>query len=182
MSSETIATAPFYAGKDSMAPHIRRRQLMAASIGNVLEYYDFVVYAFLAAVIAKNFFPNESEVAGLLASFAAFGVGFLARPLGGAIIGRIGDSRGRRVALLITIFGMAIGTVGIGVLPSYARIGVFAPILLVAMRLLQGLSAGGEWGAARHPSSPSPRLRAGAASSAASGRRRSPARACSAAS
>src|SRR3984893_482070 len=148
MSSETIATAPFYAGQDSMAPHIRRRQLMAASIGNVLEYYDFVVYAFLAAVIAKNFFPNESEVASLLASFAAFGVGFLARPLGGAIIGRIGDKSGRRVALLITIFGMAIGTVGIGALPTYAQIGVFAPILLVVMRLLQGLSAGGEWGGA----------------------------------
>jgi MHS family proline/betaine transporter-like MFS transporter len=127
---------------------VRRRQLMAASIGNVLEYYDFVVYAFLAAIIAKKFFPNESEVASLLASFAAFGVGFLARPLGGAIIGRIGDRSGRRVALLITIFGMAIGTVGIGALPTYAQIGVFAPILLVAMRLLQGLSAGGEWGGA----------------------------------
>src|SRR5260370_6844946 len=85
MSSEAIGIAPIYAGKDSMAPHIRRRQLMAASIGNVLEYYDFVVYAFLAAVLAKKFFPNESEVASLLSSFAAFGVGFLARPLGGAI-------------------------------------------------------------------------------------------------
>jgi len=121
---------------------------MAASIGNVLEYYDFVVYAFLAATLAKKFFPNESEVASLLASFAAFGVGFLARPLGGLIIGRIGDKSGRRIALLITIFGMAIGTVGIGVLPTYAQIGVFAPVLLVVMRLLQGLSAGGEWGGA----------------------------------
>ena len=109
---------------------------------------DFIVYAFLAATIAKKFFPNESEVASLLASFAAFGVGFLARPLGGAIIGRIGDRSGRRVALLITIFGMAIGGVGIGALPTYTQIGVFAPILLVIMRLLQGLSAGGEWGGA----------------------------------
>src|SRR5713226_7137512 len=141
MSSETIENASLYAGPDTMAPHVRRRQLMAASIGNVLEYYDFVVYAFLAAIIARKFFPNESEVASLLASFAAFGVGFLARPLGGAIIGRIGDRSGRRVALLITIFGMAFGTVGIGALPTYAQIGVFAPILLVAMRLLQGLSA-----------------------------------------
>jgi MFS transporter, MHS family, proline/betaine transporter len=148
MSSETVENASLYAGIDTMEPHVRRRQLMAASIGNVLEYYDFVVYAFLAAIIAKKFFPNESEVASLLASFAAFGVGFLARPLGGAIIGRIGDRSGRRVALLITIFGMAIGTVGIGALPTYAQIGVFAPILLVVMRLLQGLSAGGEWGGA----------------------------------
>jgi MHS family proline/betaine transporter-like MFS transporter len=148
MSIEVIGNAPSYAGKDNMALAVRRRQLMAASIGNVLEYYDFVVYAFLAAIIAKKFFPSESEVASLLASFAAFGVGFLARPLGGAIIGRIGDRSGRRVSLLITIFGMAIGTVGIGVLPTYAQIGVFAPILLVAMRLLQGLSAGGEWGGA----------------------------------
>jgi MHS family proline/betaine transporter-like MFS transporter len=148
MSSEAIGNGPSYPAKVSMEPHVRRRQLMAASIGNVLEYYDFVVYAFLAAIIAKKFFPNESEVASLLASFAAFGVGFLARPLGGAVIGRIGDRSGRRVALLITIFGMAIGTVGIGLLPTYAQIGVFAPILLVAMRLLQGLSAGGEWGGA----------------------------------
>ncbi|MEZ0167802.1 MFS transporter [Microvirga sp. TS319] len=126
----------------------RRRQLMAASIGNVLEYYDFVVYAFLAGTIATKFFPNESEVAALLASFAAFGIGFLARPLGGAIIGRIGDVKGRKVALLITIFGMALGTVGIGLLPTFATIGILAPILLVGMRLIQGLAAGGEWGGA----------------------------------
>jgi MHS family proline/betaine transporter-like MFS transporter len=148
MSSEAIGVAPLYTGKDGMEPQVRRRQLMAASIGNVLEYYDFIVYAYLAATLAKKFFPNESEIASLLASFAAFGVGFLARPLGGLIIGRIGDKSGRRIALLITIFGMAIGTVGIGVLPTYAQIGVLAPILLVVMRLLQGLSAGGEWGGA----------------------------------
>src|SRR6202012_2699644 len=122
------------------------RQLAAASIGNVLEYYDFVVYGFLAGVISRNFFPSESEVASLLASFAVFGVGFLARPLGGIIIGRISDKSGRKIGLLITIFGMAIGTVGIALLPTYAQIGVFAPILLVVMRLVQGLSAGGEWG------------------------------------
>ncbi|MGL4287577.1 MAG: MFS transporter [Phreatobacter sp.] len=142
---------------DDIAPHdgpvamsaaTRRRQLMAASIGNVLEYYDFVVYAFLAATIATKFFPSENEVAGLLASFAAFGVGFLARPLGGAIIGRIGDKKGRKVALLITIFGMAVGTVGIGILPSFETIGIMAPVLLVLMRLIQGLAAGGEWGGA----------------------------------
>ena len=124
-----------------------RRQLMAAMIGNVLEYYDFIVYAFLAATLARKFF-HTGEFAGLLASFAAFGVGFLARPVGGAIIGRIADKHGRRIALLITIFGMALGTVGIGLLPTYQAIGVLAPVLLVALRLIQGLSAGGEWGSA----------------------------------
>ncbi|MBN8943861.1 MAG: MFS transporter [Rhizobiales bacterium] len=131
-----------------MSSATRRRQLMAASIGNVLEYYDFVVYAFLATTIAVKFFPSSSDAAALLASFAAFGVGFLARPLGGAVIGRIGDKKGRKVALLITIFGMAVGTVGIGLLPTFETIGIMAPILLVLMRLIQGLAAGGEWGGA----------------------------------
>jgi len=116
-------------------------------IGNVLEYYDFIVYAFLASILARKFFHGD-EVSGLLASFAAFGVGFLARPLGGAIIGRIGDKLGRRAALQLTIFGMGLGTIGIGLLPTYETIGIMAPILLVAMRLVQGLAAGGEWGSA----------------------------------
>lgn len=116
-------------------------------IGNVLEYYDFIVYAFLATTLARKFFQGD-EVAGLLASFATFGVGFLARPLGGALIGRLADTHGRRIALQITIFGMALGTVGIGLLPTYESIGVAAPVLLVALRLIQGLAAGGEWGSA----------------------------------
>ncbi|MYZ42349.1 MFS transporter [Schauerella aestuarii] len=124
-----------------------KRQLAAAMIGNVLEYYDFIVYAFLASILARKFFHGD-EVSGLLASFAAFGVGFLARPLGGAIIGRIGDKLGRRAALQLTIFGMGLGTIGIGLLPTYETIGIMAPILLVAMRLVQGLAAGGEWGSA----------------------------------
>ncbi len=148
MSVQTISGASTPNASQGMSLATRRRQLAAASIGNVLEYYDFVVYAFLAAILAKKFFPSDNEVAGLLASFAAFGVGFLARPLGGAIIGRIGDRSGRKVALLITIFGMAVGTVGIGLLPTYETIGIAAPALLVVMRLLQGLSAGGEWGGA----------------------------------
>lgn len=126
----------------------RRKQLIAASIGNVLEFYDFVIYAYLATTIAVKFFPSENETASLLATFAAFGVGFLARPLGGFIFGKIGDARGRKPALLMTIFAMAIGTVGIGLLPTYETIGIAAPILIVVMRLLQGLAAGGEWGGA----------------------------------
>ncbi|MGF6771895.1 MHS family proline/betaine transporter-like MFS transporter [Paraburkholderia sp. GAS199] len=127
--------------------HSTRQQLMAAMIGNVLEYYDFIVYAFLAGTLARNFFQGD-KYGGLLASFAAFGVGFLARPVGGAIIGRIADLHGRRAALLITIFGMAVGTAGIGLLPTFATAGMLAPVLLVALRLIQGLAAGGEWGSA----------------------------------
>lgn len=123
-----------------------RRQLLAASLANVLEYYDFVVYAFLATAISHAFFPLEDEVAGLLATFGAFGAGFLARPVGALLIGRIADSRGRKVALLLAVFGMALGTVGIGLLPTFAEIGRAAPVLLVACRLLQGMCAGGGWG------------------------------------
>jgi MFS transporter, MHS family, proline/betaine transporter len=132
----------------AMSPATRRRQLAAAAVGNVLEYYDFTVFAFLAGTLAQKFFPGGNEVAGLLASFAAFGVGFLARPLGGIVIGRIGDRQGRKTALLITIFGMALGTIGIGLLPTFDQVGVLAPILLVVLRIVQGLAAGGEWGGA----------------------------------
>ena len=123
-----------------------RKAITAAGIGNVLEYYDFGIYGFLASVIARKFFPGTDDVAGLLATFAAFGVGFLARPLGGIVLGRMGDLKGRKSALVLTIVLMALGTAGIGCVPSYAQIGVAAPVLLVLCRVLQGLSAGGEWG------------------------------------
>ena len=123
-----------------------RRAITATGIGNVLEYYDFGVYGFLAGVIARKFFPGTDEVASLLATFAAFGVGFLARPLGGVVLGRLGDVRGRKSALVLTILLMAVGTAGIGLIPDYGSIGVLAPVLLVLCRVLQGLSAGGEWG------------------------------------
>jgi MHS family proline/betaine transporter-like MFS transporter len=123
-----------------------QRALWAAAIGNLLEWYDFGVYAYLASLIAAKFFPGSDPTASLLASFAAFGVGFLARPLGGIVIGRLGDTKGRKTALVLTIFLMAFGTVGLGLLPTYDSIGVWAPILLVIMRLVQGLAAGGEWG------------------------------------
>ena len=123
-----------------------RRAVSAAVVGNVLEWYDFAVYGYLATILAKNFFPSGDEVAALLATFAAFGVGFVIRPLGGIVIGRIGDTRGRKVALILTILLMAAGTVLIGLIPTYSAIGVVAPILLVAARLMQGFSAGGEWG------------------------------------
>ncbi|HKG83056.1 MAG TPA: MFS transporter [Beijerinckiaceae bacterium] len=123
-----------------------RKAVSAAVVGNVLEWYDFAVYAFVATIIAKKFFPAQDEVTALLSTFLAYGLGFVARPLGGIIIGRLGDTRGRKTALLITIFLMAAGTVLIGLLPTYETIGVLAPLLLVVARLMQGFSAGGEWG------------------------------------
>jgi MHS family proline/betaine transporter-like MFS transporter len=125
-----------------------RKAVFAAAIGNVLEWYDFGVYVFFAGVIARNFFPASNPTAALLSSFGVFGVGFLMRPLGGIIIGRFGDTHGRKAALTLTIMAMAVGTVMVGVLPGYASIGVLAPILLVIARLIQGFSAGGEWGGA----------------------------------
>jgi MHS family proline/betaine transporter-like MFS transporter len=123
-----------------------RRAVTAAVVGNVLEWYDFAVYAYVAVYLSRKFFPPGDEVTALLSTFLAYGLGFAARPLGGIIIGRIGDTHGRKVALLITIGLMAIGTVLIGILPTYQSIGVLAPLLLVFARLLQGFSAGGEWG------------------------------------
>src|ERR1043166_503721 len=123
-----------------------RKAVSAAVIGNVLEWYDFAVYAYVAVYIAKNFFPQGDPVTSLLATFLTYGLGFLARPLGGIILGRVGDTHGRKTALLITIALMAIGTVLVGILPTYAAIGVAAPLLLVVARLMQGFSAGGEWG------------------------------------
>ena len=128
------------------APHETRKAVYAAAIGNVLEWYDFGVYIFFAGTIAHNFFPADNPAAGLLSSLAVFGVGFLMRPLGGILIGRYGDTHGRRAALTLTILAMAFGTVMVGLLPGYASIGVAAPVLLVVARLIQGFSAGGEWG------------------------------------
>jgi MHS family proline/betaine transporter-like MFS transporter len=97
-------------------------------------------------VIAKKFFPAGDDVTSLLSTFAAFGLGFVARPLGGIVIGRLGDRKGRKTSLLLTIALMAVGTVVIGVVPTFETIGIFAPILVVLARLVQGFSAGGEWG------------------------------------
>jgi MHS family proline/betaine transporter-like MFS transporter len=123
-----------------------RQAVSAAVIGNVLEWYDFSVYAFVAVILSRKFFPPGDEVTALLSTFLAYGLGFVARPLGGIVLGRVGDTHGRKTALLITIALMAIGTVLVGILPTYAAIGIAAPLLLVVARLMQGFSAGGEWG------------------------------------
>ncbi len=122
------------------------RSILAAAAGNVLEWYDFAVYAYMAPFIAEKFFPDGDPLAGLLAVFATFGLGFVVRPLGGILIGRFGDLKGRKAALLLTIVLMAVGTAGIGLVPGRDAIGSLAPWLLIFCRLLQGFSAGGEWG------------------------------------
>jgi MHS family proline/betaine transporter-like MFS transporter len=132
-------------GAEAASPQ-SRRAVTAAVIGNILEWYDFAVYGYVAAIIGKNFFPGKDEVTELLSAFLTFGLGFVARPIGGIVIGRMGDTHGRKAALLLTIFLMAAGTVLIGILPTYASIGFLAPLLLLVARLMQGFSAGGEWG------------------------------------
>jgi len=141
-----MAEASVLAAPSAHVADKSNKAVLAAAIGNLLEWYDFGVYAYLASLIAAKFFPSSDPTASLLAAFAAYGVGFLARPLGGIVIGRLGDTKGRKTALVLTIFLMAFGTVGLGLLPSYESVGVLAPILLVVLRLVQGLAAGGEWG------------------------------------
>lgn len=120
----------------------------AAAIGNVLEWYDFSVYAFVAPILARQYFPKGNELSALLGTFAIFGVGFLMRPLGGFCFGRVADRYGRKRALTLTIMLMAASTVAIGLIPSYGAIGAFASLAMLLARLLQGFSAGGEWGSA----------------------------------
>jgi MFS transporter, MHS family, proline/betaine transporter len=143
---DPMAEASVLAAPSAYLADSSRKAIWAAAIGNLLEWYDFGVYAYLASLIATRFFPSSDPTASLLAAFAAYGVGFLARPLGGIVIGRLGDTQGRKAALVLTIFLMAFGTVGLGLLPSYDAIGIWAPILLVTLRLVQGIAAGGEWG------------------------------------
>src|SRR5499426_828520 len=123
-----------------------RKAVVAGTIGNVLEWYDFGVYGYLATTMSQLFFPGEDKTISLLKAFAVFGVGFVMRPVGSILFGIYGDRFGRRLALSAVIFLMAFSTVAIGLLPTYAQAGVLAPILLVVVRLFQGLSAGGEWG------------------------------------
>ena len=116
--------------------------------GNFLEMYDFAVYGFYASIIAKVFFPAENEFISILQSFIAFGVGFLMRPIGSLVLGAYMDKHGRKQGLMVTLTIMAIGTVTIAVCPSYESIGIFAPMIVVVGRLLQGFSAGAEVGGA----------------------------------
>lgn len=147
--SEDLSTGR--AGRDSDRPAEAdpadvKRAVAAAAIGNATEWYDFGIFSYLTVVLASVFYP-ESGMA-VVATFATFSVAFLARPLGGMVFGPLGDRIGRQKVLALTMLLMAAGTLGIGLLPSYAVIGIWAPILLVGCRLVQGFSTGGEYAGA----------------------------------
>jgi metabolite-proton symporter len=126
-----------------------RKVVVASFIGTTIEWYDYFIYGTAAALIFPGiFFPDFSELAGTLASFATFAVGFAARPIGGLVFGHYGDKIGRKAMLVTTLLIMGIATFLVGCLPTFGQIGVLAPILLVALRLVQGLGLGGEWGGA----------------------------------
>ncbi|MDB6049511.1 MAG: transporter [Pseudomonas sp.] len=133
---------------EQVDPATLRRVICAAAIGNFVEWFDFAVYGFLATTIAQQFFPSGDSSAALLKTFAVFAVAFAFRPLGGIFFGMLGDRVGRKKTLALTILLMAGATTLIGILPSYAAIGVMAPVLLTVIRCAQGFSAGGEYAGA----------------------------------
>lgn len=136
-------------GEDTGLPTSIRKVVVASFIGTTIEWYDFFIYTTAAALVFPQlFFPSFEPLAGTLASFATYAVGFLARPLGGVIFGHYGDKIGRKAMLVTTLLIMGIATFVVGLLPTYETIGIWAPILLVVLRLLQGLGLGGEWGGA----------------------------------
>src|SRR3984957_4203774 len=122
------------------------RHVLAVALGNAVEFYDFVSYAFFAAQIGRAFFPSDSPTSSLLASLATFGAGFLTRPLGALVLGRLGDRIGRKPAMLASFALIGIGVVGLPLIPPYSSIGILAPILAVGFRLVQGFALGGEVG------------------------------------
>ncbi|MBB3148485.1 metabolite-proton symporter [Phyllobacterium trifolii] len=126
-----------------------KRARLSSFIGTVIEWYDFFIYGAAAALVfGKLFFPQSSELAGTMAAFGTFAVGFVARPLGGIIFGHFGDRLGRRTVLVITLTVMGVSTFLIGLLPTFNQIGFWAPTLLIVMRIAQGIALGGEWGGA----------------------------------
>ena len=125
------------------------RVALASMVGTSVEWYDFFIFgAASALVFGRLFFPNVSELAGTLAAFATFAVGFVARPVGGLVFGHFGDRLGRKTMLVVTLTMMGLATFAMGLMPTYAAIGVWAPILMVVLRFVQGLAVGGEWGGA----------------------------------
>jgi len=132
----------------SLSTQELRRVVIAAAVGNIIEWYDFYIFGSLAAILAVQFFSKSDPVAAFLSTVAIFSVGFLIRPLGAFVFGRIGDLIGRKYTFLVTLSGMGLSTALIGVVPSYASIGVSAAFILFGLRLIQGLCLGGEYGGA----------------------------------
>src|SRR3954471_9193043 len=126
-----------------------QRVLISSAAGTTIEWYDFFLFGSAAALVfPKVFFPSSDPTTGTLLAFATYAVAFLARPLGGVLFGRMGDAVGRKAALVTTLMLTGVGTFLMGVLPSYEAIGIGAPILLLALRVVQGIGLGGEWGGA----------------------------------
>src|SRR3954471_10627914 len=142
----TSSTALPHTGEDFKPEE--KRVIFASSLGTVFEWYDFYLYATLAPFFAALFFPKGNDTAALLSAFAAYAAGFLVRPFGALVFGRIGDLVGRKYTFLVTILFMGGSTFAVGLLPTYAAIGWGAPVLLVLLRLVQGLALGGEYGGA----------------------------------
>jgi MFS family permease len=144
----SAATATAYMGERVVTKEEERRVIVASSVGTVFEWYDFYLYAILAPFFAGLFFPPGNQTAALLGAFGAYAAGFLVRPFGALIFGRVGDLVGRKYTFLVTIVVMGISTVLVGFMPTYATIGFAAPAILVLLRLAQGLALGGEYGGA----------------------------------
>src|SRR3984893_13378406 len=124
------------------------RVIMASSVGTMIEWYDFYIFGSLAAILALKFYPPRHDTFALIAYLATFAVGFLVRPFGALFFGRIGDLVGRKYAFLVTLSLMGFSTFAIGLMPSYATAGWFSPVVLILIRVLQGLALGGEYGGA----------------------------------
>ena len=142
------AAVPVGAKVDRPMTGEERKVIFASSLGTVFEWYDFYLYGSLAGIIAKQFFSGLDPTAAFIASLLAFAAGFAVRPFGALVFGRLGDLIGRKYTFLVTILIMGLSTFVVGLLPTYATIGIAAPIILVALRLLQGLALGGEYGGA----------------------------------
>jgi len=140
--------APPLGAVDHFTPSQRRRAVIAATMGNGLEFYDFITFAFFAIQIGNTFFPSQNHYLSLMGSLATFGAGFITRPLGAHILGGYADRRGRKPAMLISMSLMGLGIVLLCVTPGYASIGIAAPVIAVCARLIQGFALGGEVGSA----------------------------------
>src|SRR5579863_9602080 len=140
-------SAPLVARHPARPASAVRRAVTTAVLGQILEWYDFFLYGTAAALVfGKLFFPMGSDpLTGTIAAFGGFTVGFIARPIGGVLCGHLGDRYGRKAVMMLTLFTMGTATVLMGALPTYHQIGIAAPVLLVILRILQGLAAGGEW-------------------------------------
>ncbi|OYU97844.1 MAG: MFS transporter, partial [Burkholderiales bacterium PBB5] len=143
----TAASVKVGAASASMTAE-EKKVIFASSLGTVFEWYDFYLYGSLAVFIGKQFFAALDPTAQFIASLLAFAAGFIVRPFGALVFGRLGDMIGRKYTFLVTILIMGLSTFIVGVLPGYASIGVAAPIILVGLRILQGLALGGEYGGA----------------------------------